>query len=374
MRRLAPIALAALAGLAACGGPGSSGGSNSCHSTTDCQSGFFCNAKDFCQLQLGCVKSSDCTAPLSCNTTTGQCVCSHDSDCPSGQICNTTGHCQAATACFYDSDCATGFICDSQTHVCIPQGSCLHDVQCPLGQVCKGTPDGGGGCVAGCVQDGDCPLAQIQGPGQVAYVPQACINGVCSEGACNYTSTCPFGDLCQQNQCVSACSQSTPYCQACDPRLPQCGGSQNLCAIDPRNNASCDPSQGPGNGCNYFCSVDCTNSPCPSGYDCSPIIFLQGTGTNGPDQTCTCGQSCSDGTTCNCAEGATSGFCPCHATSDCPQASCILGVCSTTGSPCSVDSDCGSVTCQQGACIGAHTCGPVKEFNCPPGGGACQGG
>ena len=371
-RRLSSLAVALL-GLSACGGGSSSAPpSNGCQKSSDCATGFYCNSKSFCQLSLGCSADAQCQAPLHCDVQTGECLCSADSDCKTGQICNSTGHCQSPAACFYDSDCATNFICDTASHACIAQGSCAADIQCPIGQVCSHSASGGGSCVAGCVQDGDCPLADITGPGQVHYAQQACLNGVCSPGGCNFTSSCPFGQSCNQNQCQSACSQATPYCQSCDPTQQNaCSGANSLCMVDSRNASSCS---GPGAGCLFFCGIDCTNTPCPSGYSCQDVIFLQPGNGGGPDTACNCGQSCADGTPCLCQEGATSGFCPCHVASDCPQNGCTLGACQLSGSSCNSNADCNSPTCTQGNCVSAKTCGPDKQFNCPPGSGPCQGG
>ncbi len=372
-------ALAAIAALAACGPPPGTQ-TPACQKDSDCPQGFFCNGKQSCQVSLGCTSDAQCTAPLRCNVETGECLCSQDSDCAAGQLCNTTGHCQSPTDCFYNTDCASGFICDTKSHGCIPAHSCLQDVQCPLGQVCHPNSDGGGACQPGCIQDGDCPLATIEGPGQVQYVPQACLNGQCTVGACNFTSTCPFGDSCQNNYCESACSPQTPYCQTCDPNQPNsCGGGANFCVIDSRDDPSCGSPLPPSN-CLHYCSIDCDKTPCPAGYDCSAVVLLNPTASSGqPDSSCQCGSNCNDGTPCQCSEGDTNGLCPCHADSDCPQDSCVgaglgAGICGATGASCQSDSDCPQDSCQQGACVIAHTCGVQKQFECPAGGGACEGG
>jgi len=370
MKRPLFITAAALLGLLACGGGApTSTPQNSCHQNSDCSAGFYCNPKSFCQLSLGCTSDAQCQAPLHCDAQTGECLCSADSNCQSGQICNSTGHCQSPSACFYDSDCAPTFICDTTNHACIAQGTCSADVQCSIGHVCDHSTSH---CVAGCVQDGDCPLADITGPGQVHYAQQACVNGVCTPGGCNFTSSCAFGQSCLQNQCQDACSQTTPYCQSCDPtQANQCNGNNNLCVDDLRNPSSCT---GPGPGCLFLCGVDCTSTPCPSDYSCRDVIFLQPGNGGGPDTSCNCGQNCNDGTPCLCQEGATSGFCPCHQSSDCPRNSCSSGACQLTGSNCATNADCNSTSCTQGNCVGARTCAPDKQFNCPSGSGPCQGG
>jgi hypothetical protein len=357
----------------ACGSSPQTVSAQTCQTDADCDAGLYCNAAHSCQVSLGCTSNSQCTAPLTCNVQTGECLCTEDSDCSTGQVCNPTGHCQSPSSCFYNTDCPASFICDTASHACIPQGTCLSTVQCPLGEICSPTPDGGGACVTGCVQDGDCPLVTITGPGQTTYTPQRCSGGQCVTGDCNYNFECLFGEACVNSECQSACSTDAPYCQSCDPTSTdpnQCGGLANLCIIDPNDPASCT---GPGPGCDYYCGVDCSTNACPAGYVCAPIVVVTGPGT-GPDEVCSCGTSCADGSACGCDEGAQSGVCPCHIDGDCPTDSCLSGVCYVTGDNCNTDSDCLPVTCQQGSCVEAQNCAPSKQYKCTPGTGPCQGG
>jgi hypothetical protein len=100
---------------------------------------------------------------LTCNQS-GQCV----STCSNGQVCNGHGQCTGGGGC-------TPAICSpSLCLTCNASGQCVS--LCPFGQTCA--PNGT--CVAlptGCQTDADCGLG-----------------GICTNGICFVTSTCPAGE------------------------------------------------------------------------------------------------------------------------------------------------------------------------------------
>jgi hypothetical protein len=323
-----------------------------CHLTQDCDLGQICNAAGFCQRVLGCQANSDCPMNQTCNADAGTCLCTDNQGCGASQFCNGAGRCQDIGACQVNADCPENEICDTINKNCISSTECGGNIQCPLGQICSASSSA---CVPGCQTSGDCPQLAVNDAGVTVFAPQGCVNGQCAAaGACTETIGCTFGQVCNSNDtCVSACSGNNPYCHACDPNnsdsnppfgdMQDCGTDNNLCLDDPRNSANCN---GTGGGCLYWCGIDCSSGQaCPAGYECSQVVIVT------PGQsTCTCGSNDCGSDTCQCDEGATSGYCPCTSDFDC-------------NAP--------GVTCVDGSCVIGSNCFPVNGLYCNDPGPEC---
>lgn len=174
-----------------------SGSCVACLPTEDeCPAGSYC-AGTTCN--AGCkVGGSDCTAPLSCDATTHQCLgCAQDDDCPLGQICNTS-----TTGCV--SGCTPQHACGSSQECC--SGSCkilaLDPDNCgQCGKQCPTPPNGtraceASKCVVKCtvVGSADCNKDPVDGC-EVDTKTDAANCGTCGK-------TCSSGESCTNGSCI----------------------------------------------------------------------------------------------------------------------------------------------------------------------------
>lgn len=349
--RLTALLALGLGALACTGNKLSGNTAQTCKVDADCAMGAYCNGAGFCQVGLACTPA--CAAPLTCDLATGACDCQKSSDCPVGLVCSALHTCQVQQTCNSNGDCPAdaGVFCDTVSGTCIPAASCGQDQNCPLGEGCSN-----GSCAPGCVNDGDCPQVDYSQSPPV-FTPYACLDFTCVKNGCHGTANCPFLDYCDptSHTCQAACPALGPLCTACDSNTP-CPGSNSLCLYDDRDTPGCQSGDA---NCLFFCGQDCSQGQaCPSGTYCSVVGLVSGQAGTSPADLCSKGQLCQGGPTpleCPVPEGATQGSCPCYSDGDC---SALGGRCDQA----------------TGSCYDGKQCAPSKQYQCPAGGGQCQGG
>ncbi|MEZ4406427.1 MAG: hypothetical protein R3A52_08130 [Polyangiales bacterium] len=221
-----------------------------------------------------CASAADCVGDPggpACDTTTGRCVpcTAADDRCPADQYCRDT---TCVTGCRDDDACNPGGApdagadggagparrCDTSSRACV---DCLANADCPAGTLCVGNV-----CVSGCTASQPCPATQAccdgacvdtlgntahcGGCGMACTVTNgtaACLNGVCTVGAC----ASPFAD-CDADR-ATGCETDTLSSVA------HCGGCGMACAARPNASAACG-----GGRCVYTCDpgfADCDGNP-----------------------------------------------------------------------------------------------------------------
>lgn len=211
----------------------------------------------------GCEVDGDCANFEFCEASSGFCLCEDSNACDAQEFCNDQGRCQPRLGCRSNADCRDSnnpnAICDTKANECVQLDAelqCTLDSHCPYGAICEGQQ-----CQAGCRANGDCGI------------DSPCIEGQCdtAPGACNENSFCEFGESCDlaSNRCVAHPEAGT-LCQFCEPD-PFLGGSPDCatgasCLIDtsiPPQSCSDDGqcAQWPGARCDTrqcFEDTDCT--------------------------------------------------------------------------------------------------------------------
>ncbi len=373
---------------------------------------FTCSACTDSSTVTGGACESDLQCPLAgtrCDVDAARCVCATDEACEAGSFCNSAGVCQVQSGCSTNAECREAdTYCDLTTGECLAGPSLVVGANCGLATHCPfGTLCEAGSCVAGCFDDGDCPLGI------------ACIDGACTEGVCSVDAFCGYTEQCKNGECRQ--DFRGPYCRGCTQRTaanPEpCDSPRNFCLINNRELG----------GFTNFCGVDCSlGQTCPNGFGCSGVLiltqdscfntaqcqcnpnqlrFAEATCTsptvcdprlpNGqPDpgaQSCTivgepqCNGGQMGGTnTCIVPRGLSEGSCTCTADSDCAEgAACTSGLCcsgtvredracvggegTVSGfCTCSTDDDCPRDNCDgsRGACA-------ISGRPCTPGNGDC---
>jgi len=389
-----------------------------CTSDADCGAGQVCQFVDHCYASDCADGSSDCGAPMPCQTE-GVCVdaptgCWADDECPAGfqcifyndcpvyadgvpredVPCASKGVCEPIPQpeCFTDADCGEGFYCQA-LYKCDPSTNCDAAGNCG-DEKCLGS---GGVCVpqtVGCTSDADCPADMI-----CEYFP-------CDCGTYGSAGEAPSDCYCEPSgQCVP---RQTSPCDAvkcaagthCEERTECYDGctspdGSNLCdpatGVAPCNTwAECVPDQ---KGCGsdaecpagYACQLypcDCAN-PDPNTGDClcepwgECVPVTQPTCTTDAD--CGPGFHCEIDSWCGCPEGMDctteydawcidGGVCVadpeplCLTNSDCPEGEICnaLDVC--------IVLPCDSIECSycHGYCVAQQTtC--ASDYDCPAG-------
>jgi hypothetical protein len=352
-----PSSICKVAGGQYCGLIGDGcGGTLSCG---DCPSGLSCNG-GVCTNGTGYDAGplTSCTAPggtycgdigngvggrLSCGAcptgwTCTNGLCTGDATCPAracgtgtNKYCGTIGDdCGHAKDC---GTCATDQAC--KNNQCVPATGCLVTTCNPTGgQYCGGKL--GDGC-GGAITCGDCTTPgwtcqEHLCKGGAACTPIACGTGsgkYCGTigdgcGASNDCGACVAGEVCKNNQCVTAsCVPLT-----CNPTGGQyCGGQV-------------------GDGCGGV--LDC-NAACPTGWTCADHLCVG-------DLTCKRLAACSNGTPFNFCGDVGDG---CGGTLHCGDDCTAHQVCDTTTGLCKGDTTCVPATCTNGSVF--NYCGDVGD-------------
>jgi hypothetical protein len=259
----------------------------------------------------GCVRNTDCDAPLVCDTSFGTPGFCNDRPCTSDTPCATSpyGHvCVNSTCgCTSDSDCPTGRMCDPNAGYCV-ENPCASDADCAsygFGLKCQMTADGEPYC--GCATDADCltGLRCDARGGDGAY-------NVC-------TAPCTGSDNCA----------NLLRGPSCDTQSGLCGCSADADCSDPAQ--TCDTTK------------LCITPPCTSDADC---------------QSSTAGYRCD----------TSAGTCGCVADSDCDSGYVCLTDSGTCGDPgCASDADCQGSADGQVCDTSTGACGCATDADCQPG-------
>ncbi|HEU0116861.1 MAG TPA: hypothetical protein VFQ80_19360, partial [Thermomicrobiales bacterium] len=159
-----------------CGGDG-----DPCDGSNPCCGGLVCNKDTLtCQTSKSCNPACDKNNCEFCNEVTGTCL----SACGANTTCNSQGQCVGS-----GGTCDAAHCDPNKCLQCNADGAC--EPLCVTGETC----DGSGNCLpAGCTSDEQC------GTG-----------GMCIEGTCFVTSTCPAGESnlkCCYNAVHKACRHS----------------------------------------------------------------------------------------------------------------------------------------------------------------------
>lgn len=124
------------------------------------------------------------------------------------------------------------------------------------------TPDGG---------TDDMAVAQVDPPGTPCNGPDDCLSGLCLQtaegGRCTRpcdpedgAEACDAGQYCAGNVSLGGdvCQPTLGLCEPCQDHF-QCGGEADNCI------------RLGGDGGPYHCGQDCTDVPCPAGFECRSI-------------------------------------------------------------------------------------------------------
>jgi hypothetical protein len=417
------------------GGMRLDGGPFSCMPTSCEVQGATCGRiDDGCGDVLNC---GACSAGRVCDPATHQCTdvatlcdmaeCGATTDacngvvgcgsCAAGQVCRA-GHCEAclprvcgAGQCGTVSDgcgamldcggCDDGEACDALTHTCkeCERTSCLGEgIECgTISDGCGGTLDcnaGGGGCSAreSCVQGACLPTPP---PAECVAQGRNCgaITHACS-GARVDCGTCPSGEQCVNNECVScvptSCAEKGVSCgeisDGCGGRL-RCGDCETnetchqgaccqptSCAAAGKNCGTLDRGCGLSESCGTCDALN--NQVCGAGG----VANVCGICTPTPGLSCQnprpgqageaaweCGDLWDGCKNVRCGTCESGEYCDQHLCVDCPSMAevCGPGVCGTISTPC------GNVTCPNcpdgegcGAGGTANVCGPCPTDLC----------
>ena len=191
----------------------------------------------------GCTSDMDCAfggASGFCEPTSQQCVeCLQDNHCGRLQVCDTANGFECRLQCFAGR-CPPNQVCDPASDTCV---ACINDMDCGGGRVCSATRQ----CVE-CTIDSHCA-------GQVGR-PYCGGNSECvgcrSDADCTAPATCDS----QRRECLAAAGRG--LCEPCEMD-GQCGGSNDFCL---------GFRFGPNQFVDRACAQDCSNTPCPQGYEC----------------------------------------------------------------------------------------------------------
>jgi len=189
-----------------------------------------------------CMSDQDCAANEVCEPSLQVCVeCYQNGQCGFGQVCDTMNGNICRSQCFGGNRCRPGQVCDTTQNLCV---ECLSSSDCSSDEICDVTSLS---CVE-CLMDSDCASS----PGQPFC---ALSENICVECLSNADCTAP--DTCDTN---SECTRPSnrPLCEPCNDDS-QCGGANDLCI---------GYIFGSGNYVDQTCSQDCTNTPCPRGFEC----------------------------------------------------------------------------------------------------------
>ena len=184
-----------------------------------------------------CVSDQDCGRREHCEPTLQVCVdCFQDSQCFFGQVCDTMSGFTCRSRCF-GNFCQGGEVCDPAQNLCV---DCLTDTDCGSGEVCDITTLS---CVQ-CNNNADC--TPFSGLPMCLPSEHECVE-------CLADSDCVAPEVCNgDNECRAMTNR--PLCEPCTDDT-QCGGTNDLCL---GNTVS-------------SCAQDCSNSPCPRGYECIDV-------------------------------------------------------------------------------------------------------
>jgi hypothetical protein len=294
--------------------------------------------------------------------------CSDDSDCMDGQQCNPDGgfvgegRCfnpdsSLGDACADGSQCPSDSLCVSESQSGQPGGTCIgfpceveSNSGCPGDAQCLPSARGGGICLDGCEQDGDCREGYACEASSEFPERQVCTAACESDDQCTGDRVCnpalgtcdvPFepdqlGDACSQQRgactggtCLSEFRSGFPgsYCTfvGCDP---EASDDNDGC---PGDGVCLDP----GGDSNPICIDGCdSGAACRQGYECRQVDPDDASRGMGCFPACTEDSQCAnnerEGFVCN--QGT--GFCTapfvdnrfgtsCRSDEDCPGGDCL---------------------------------------------------
>jgi hypothetical protein len=195
----------------------------------------------------GCTTDQECRLSGDgrfCETSSGRCVeCANDMQCFSPQICDETGGNVCRNPCF-NGRCGRGSVCDPSINACV---ECVTSLDCGSGEVCDPSSRS---CVE-CLGNADCAGA-VEAP-FCDLTEKECVG-------CRDRADCGPNQICEQNAHVCTSTGTRGLCEPCDDDA-QCGGPEDLCIGYLGPNGLFDRS----------CAQDCTNSSCPSGFECVTV-------------------------------------------------------------------------------------------------------
>ncbi len=230
--------------------------------------------------------------------------------------------------------------------LCETNADCISDFVCVQG-----------GCVPPCNAVTPCPEGS------------ECKGGVCLAfgGECDFDFDCPLGRYCDKGRCRPIpAERPAPLCEPCTGRTGECGPNvNNLCLRSPGTGAR-------------FCGLDCSEVPCPTGYECKEIRegirsfgfnCVPRNGSPCPEGTpvepasclqdgdCDVGYLCQDGV---CTAGAGP---ECTVDGECGSGyACVDGTCLPEGGTCTADAECGAgYVCQEETCAPCDLGGDTWE-------------
>lgn len=268
-----------------------------------------------------CVDESRCAGNEVCEA--GQCrrrVCTTSEDCPSSRTCGDLKECVAPPeVCKRDAECPFGRRCAPSgacTSPCVSDSACVYGQVCLLGQgVCDAVP-----CVG---EDGE--VNCLEGQRCERFVG---VGELCTRPECYSSAECARGQLCFQEQCITARCMSREDC----PSGAVCG-ADGLC-MDATGLCGTDLDCPKGQICfsDGMCDVGCVaDADCEAGKYCDAGARVCATGCR-DSMECGQGQVCGVNRVCACTE------------TSCPAGRvCELGACVPLGSV-----SCDMVTCQEG--------------------------
>lgn len=344
---------------------------------------------------VGCLEDSHCPTGEICEGRSCVLGCRDDRDCANGQVCNDAQECVGGCDPVNDS-CPSGTHCEETLRVCVvgcngaddrcPEGdvcveeqggigwrcrdSCGSDNPCPTGSTCLA-----GVCRDGCQSSDDCTQVSAPVCDETGGTPGRCVPclvdddclGASQGVTCNVpartcvapcvsfgqggTPSCPLGGVCEDGvRCVECLADDDCGADAtCDLVSKTClEAPVELCGACGQDSDCVDGGlcHGVAYGASGFigervCGTDCTDTPCPRGFDCafigSPVRGKQCIPTNSVVEFPTCAawrdavaqQECSFNLQCGaagygdslCLDVSGGGLCvlPCSAETDCPQ-------------------------------------------------------